>query len=376
MSTPATPSNNIPLEDVEVGHAGLYVPEKNDTADQAHEKIVNALGTITDTITPDIELGIAKGAKTLIDCETGIKAFVKDELATPTDNGLPNSETGVWIHYLTLGIERDFGRSWEKDPKALNGREYNYEKQSSAQKKASSGKRVITKAEKNDLLMKSNWTYWMPMISAGKMSMEEGMKEFQQVAEKIQELENLGITLSENKTAGVLDYNVDRAVIDVWGGNWEALDILQTYKIKILIPNIIENFFTSRDRLKTSIMNAALGCKQLMLGVYHKGKETGYKSNMFSNYETKAIKDKTDLWEQVPEFYKAISTGKHSSYEIKSIHIGKTKTTGNDKCLIVDGLDIKSSKRILFVLDSSDGITTIYDDVWYNNEEVIKEMEF
>ena len=97
---------------------------------------------------------------------------------------------------------------------------------------------------------------------------------------------------------------------------------------------------------------------------------------MFSNYETKAIKDKTDLWEQVPEFYKAISTGKHSSYEIKSIHIGKTKTTGNDKCLIVDGLDIKSSKRILFVLDSSDGITTIYDDVWYNNEEVIKEMEF
>ena len=56
MSTPATPSNNIPLEDVEVGHAGLYVPEKNDTADQAHEKIVNALGTITDTITPDIEL--------------------------------------------------------------------------------------------------------------------------------------------------------------------------------------------------------------------------------------------------------------------------------------------------------------------------------
>ena len=354
----------------------MYVPDKNDTLDQAHEKIVNTLGTITNTITPDIELGIAKGAKTLIDCETGIKAFVKDELAKPTDNGLPNSETGVWIHYLTLGIERDFGRSWEKYPKALNGREYNYKKQSSTQKKASSGKRVITKAEKNDLLMKSNWSYWMPMVSAGKMSMEEGMKEFQQVAEKIQELENLGITLSENKTAGVSDFNVDRSVIDVWGGNWEALDILQKHKITILIPDIIENFFTSRDRLKTSIMNAALGCKQLMLGVYHKGKETGYKSNMFASYETEAIKDRDDLWKQVPEFYKAISTGKHSGYEIKSIHIGKTKTTGKDKCLIVDGVDIKSSKRILFVLDSADGITTIYDDLWYNNEEVIKEMEF
>ena len=348
----------------------------NADANEVNEKIVNALGIITDTITPDIELGIAKGAKTLIDCETGIKAFVKDELATPTDNGLPNSETGVWIHYLTLGIEKDFGRSWEKDPKSLNGREYNYKKQSSTQKKASSGKRVITKAEKNDLLMKSNWSYWMPMVSAGKMSMEEGMKEFQQVAEKIQELENVGITLSENKTAGVSDFNVDRAVIDVWGGNWEALNILQKHKITILIPDIIEKFFDDNIIAKTKIMNIALGCKPLVLGVYHKGKVQGYKSNMFANYETEEIQTREDIWKQVPDFYKAISTGKHSGYEIKSIHIGKTKATGKDKCLIVDGIDIKSSKRIIFALDSEDSITTIYDDVWYNNEEVIKEMEF
>ena len=377
MGNSANPSNNIPLEDVEVGHAGLYVPDKSDTTDQAHEKIVNALGVITDTITPNIKIKETLNVgKILINCERGIKTWVADELAKPVDNGLPNSETGVWIHYLTLGIERDFGRTWDKEPVSLNGREYNYKKQSSTQKKASSGKRVITKAEKNDLLMKSNWSYWMPMVSAGKMSMEEGMKEFQQVAEKIQELEKLGITLSENKTAGVSDFNVDRSVIDVWGGNWEALDILQKHKITILIPDIIENFFTSRDRPKTSIMNAALGCKQLMLGVYHKGKETGYKSNMFASYETEAIKDRDDLWKQVPEFYKVISTGKHSGYEIKSIHIGKTKTTGKDKCLIVDGVDIKSSKRILFVLDSADDTTTIYDDLWYNNEEVIKEMEF
>ena len=67
----------------------------------------------------DIPIGLNEGGKTLVTCEKGIKAFVKDELAKK-DNHLPKSETGVWIHYLTEGIKRDYGRTWEKLPKSLN----------------------------------------------------------------------------------------------------------------------------------------------------------------------------------------------------------------------------------------------------------------
>jgi len=159
------PFSDIPLEDHSVGHAGLYVPEEGDSIDEKHQKLVNALGVISETITNDIPLGLDKGGKTLIDCETGIKAFVKDHLAgtkeNPVNNHLPNTETGVWIYYLTQGIERDFGRTWEVTPKSIR------EKLSKEAKAAASGKRVITKKEKNDLIAKRDMGYWLPMVSAG-----------------------------------------------------------------------------------------------------------------------------------------------------------------------------------------------------------------
>ena len=239
MVDSATPSNNIPLENLEVGHAGLYVPDKNDTLEQAHEKIVNALGTITDTITPDIELGIAKGAKTLIDCETGIKAFVKDELAKPTDNGLPNSETGVWIHYLTLGIERDFGRSWEKDPKALNGREYNYKK-TEVDKKHEQGKRLLTKKQKNELIAKRRWDYWEKLIDKNEITEEDAMIGMKQAIDEIKELKDKGLYINPNKTKGVGRFDWEKEITEKWKGDETKLEIYKRNKLLPIIPNLEE----------------------------------------------------------------------------------------------------------------------------------------
>lgn len=372
-------SNN---ENLRVGHAGLYVDENN--ASEVHQNLVDAMGVMSETITADIPTGI-KGAKTLIDCEKGIKTFVKDHLAgtkdNPVDNHLPNSETGVWVYYLTKGIERDFGRTWMDEPVSIAT------KLSSVEKKASAGKRVITKAEKNDLLMKKDMGYWMPMVSAGKISIEDAAKEAAKAAQEILDLEKLGIYLSENITAGINDFNPDRAVIDEWGGNWEALDTMRKNQIKILIPNVIQNFFFSKQKPKVKYYNAlAKSC--LSLGAHYVAREKninkmGDKGKVYNpafpkhgGMECKDVITEEDFWGLVPEFYSKFTTGDFSGYQIKGVHLGKLKAAGSEFVLIVDGLNIKTSKRVLFYTDKNGMIGQIYDNEWYNNEEVVKEMEF
>ena len=129
---------SFPIDKVAVGHAGIYVDSEDE---------VDTVDTQPEIIEANIPLGLAAAGKTLLNTEKGIKTFVKDVLAA-TGNHLPNTETGVWVHYLTEGIARDFNRTWEKIPTALR------EKQSAEDKKLSSGKRVITKKEKNELLDK------------------------------------------------------------------------------------------------------------------------------------------------------------------------------------------------------------------------------
>ena len=78
----------------------------------------------------------------------------------------------------------------------------------------------------------------------------------------------------------------------------------------------------------------------------------------------------------MPEFYSKFTTGDFSGYQIKGVHLGKLKAAGSEFVLIVDGLNIKTSKRVLFYTDKNGMIGQIYDNEWYNNEEVVKEMEF
>ena len=110
-----TTSESGDTDSLAVGHAGLYKVE------EFAEELNSTKGPQLDEskeILADIELGLKDGGKTLITCEKGIKTFVKDELAKG-ENHLPNSELGVWIHYLTEGIKKDFGRTWNETPKSL-----------------------------------------------------------------------------------------------------------------------------------------------------------------------------------------------------------------------------------------------------------------
>ena len=124
--TAVSTSSDIPqsdLDKMQVGHAGLYVPTNDDEAAAAYQAVAGITSVITEAITPDIPLGLKGAGQTLINCEKGIKSFVKDVLASDKNNGLPDSETGVWVHYLTQGIAKDFGRTWEDTPVSLRSKQ-------------------------------------------------------------------------------------------------------------------------------------------------------------------------------------------------------------------------------------------------------------
>ena len=48
----------------------------------------------------------------------------------------------VWVHYLTKGIEQDFGRTWEEPPTSIRP------KLTGLAKKAKGGKRIISKKKR------------------------------------------------------------------------------------------------------------------------------------------------------------------------------------------------------------------------------------
>lgn len=376
-----TPFSDIPLDEHSVGHAGLYVPDDDDDIDEKHRKLVNTLGVISETITNDIPLGLEKGGKTLIDCETGIKAFVKDHLAgtkeNPVNNHLPNTETGVWIYYLTQGIERDFGRTWEVTPKSIR------EKLSKEAKAAASGKRVITKKEKNELIAKRDMGYWLPMVSAGKMTIEEATQEVVKASERILDLESLGIILSDNKTSGVNDYNPERTILEDWGGHWEALDIYKHKGISVVIPDVIENFFLSNTKPKAK--HYTMMCKTLAASAAHSiaarfkvkgmdkpGAVYNPDTPKLGGVESTVIASSDDFWSLLPDLHKKITTGANAGFQIKGIHLATMKGFAKDSIIVVDGLDTKTGERRLFT-DNAGAIGSFSDDIWYNAQEVVNE---
>jgi hypothetical protein len=141
------------LKNVAVGHAGLYPTDEEEQGT-----------TETETIEPIITLG-EKGTKILLDCESGIKTLLQSTLAKKDPASLegyglsrdmekvmnlPNTITGVLIHYLTQGIERDFNITWDSTPTSLQKKVGSLK---GAEKARAQGKRVLSKKEKNALLL-------------------------------------------------------------------------------------------------------------------------------------------------------------------------------------------------------------------------------
>jgi hypothetical protein len=109
-------------------------------------------------------------------------------------NHLPNSITGVIVHYIIKGIKEDFGFEFEKQPKCLT---YNISK---FDKKVAGKKRLLTREQKNELLAKTQMSYYDDKISSGEMTIESAMYAIKDAYERVQEFKDIGYILPPEKT--------------------------------------------------------------------------------------------------------------------------------------------------------------------------------
>lgn len=332
----------VPIPDLDkmaVGHAGLYPVDESATSEEA---------VLVDN---NIPLGI-KGGKTLIDCEKGIKAFVKDVLAKDKSNHLPNTETGVWVHYLTEGIARDFNRTWETPPVSLR------EKQTSVEKARTQGKRGLSKKEKNELLAKLTYQFYESDVNNGLISQQEAFASMAEAAARKKELEDAGYFLSPNKTQGVSLFDWKSSVIESHGNNDEATKIYTKNKVEVIIPNIVENFYKFHSKPKK--LTKELGKSVLF---FTKGVGDVLNEGTALEPEVIEINSNGDLYKFIKENNAFTSTIKtiDAGYNIKGFHLTKITASGmmKPRQVCIDCVSQKDGSQHLFLLDGEGTISHI-----------------
>lgn len=316
------------IENMAVGHAGLYVPAEDDDINTAATKVANTLGAIAQTLVNDIPLGIDKGGKTLLDTEQGIKAFVKDELAGK-QNHLPDTEVGIWVHYLTKGIERDFGRTWEKDPKSIA------KKKSKEEKRVEGGGRILTKKEKNELVAKRRWDYWEKLIDAGEVTEEEAEEGMKGAIAEVKRLKELGLYINTNKTKGVQQFDWEKEIAEIWDGDVSKLNIYKKHKLLPLIP-VMEKKSLLYQQMKNKFVT-----REWDKSIVH--------MEMKDRLTKEFINSRIDNWTSITNHYTP------KTYSICKIEVaGKMK----DRWFVCDAIRKSDKKQVLLMWDSNgkDGI--------------------
>ena len=174
-------------------------------------KTYNFVGRVEDVKTTTAEvvktLPIDNEVKTtiLLNVEENIKTLLKklsdkEEIGWGIDTNpeefkhLPNSITGVIIYYVIKGIKEDFGFEFETEPKSLKVRGL-----SKDAKKIAGKKRLLTRDQKNELIHKTEMSFYKDKISSGEITLEGAMYAIKDAYERIQNFEEMGYILPPKK---------------------------------------------------------------------------------------------------------------------------------------------------------------------------------
>jgi hypothetical protein len=284
--------------------------------------------TAAAVITPDIPLGVG-GGKILLSCETGVYQFVKS-LAEDRGNHLPNKMTGVLMKYLTEGIERDFGRTWDRTPNSIEVlRETSY---TAPKVKAPS------KKYKNELIAKSAYDYYANDVEEGTLTREEATAKMFAAIDEIKELEEAGFVISKNKTAGVKRFDAVAEVNKNYDGDKDYHLIYKLNDLEIVVPN---------------------------LGEYGKERVSGNKKRTFETQLNKcgALKETLAHNKPLTEYIDS-NLGNSVSEWMKeneriTHHLVKSKIIGQQKprYICYEGINKKTQKQSLLVVDVSMPLT-------------------
>ncbi len=338
------------------GGAGLYWAgtAEGDTPDEA--KLVDKDGTET-IIDTKIELGpMGKGGNLTCSVEEGVANYVK-ELASDTTNHLPDSKVGVVMWYLSEGIARDFGTTWSSAPSSLGGGTGRGGSKTAREK----GKRVITKAEKNQLIERLDISFYDDDIKSGRLTLEEAFEEVKKNYEKKAAIEALGYYLSPNKTEGVLLFDWKQII----NNSYESIPSITASafyvyeKVEVVLPNIWENYFADEHQKANKktcqeVFKSILGSFTIndlmrfnLKGLAPTGKSGGEFGGLVQDGE---LSTKQEI----------LKVLKHKPIgEVKGIHLAKLKKPGlmKPRYIVIDEYDAKG--QVLYLYDQDGSCTTL-----------------
>ena len=350
----------IPIPDLDkmrVGHAGLYEPDDADVD-------IDAADVEVEAITADIPIGV-KGGVIVLNVETGIKKFAKDIIAekkaTREYQHLPSTITGLFVHYFTKGIEEDFNRTFTKTPLSIDRMRIRSSGASKDEKAVLQGKRIITKAKKNDLVAKCGWDYWSSQVSTGSLTIEEAQRLMLESIKERTDYEEKGVFFDKNKTAGVKTFDW-KSIVESSVASADAAKIYSSNKIEMVVPDLMESYYSGASTANKKFI--AEGIKSVVLfptlitlawnsGIKKYGKDGS--NNPYGGAGEEVISSMDELIEFLDIKLEL------KECEIKAVHLVKNKLISNkDRFVCFDVIDAKKN-RVLKLFGADKGCLTIYN---------------
>ena len=124
-----------------------------------------------------------------------VKGVEIDEAIT---GELPNSLTGILVYYFCKGVKEDFGIEFAEKPVSLKKR--GRAGGSQFDKKIAGKKRLLTREQKNELLAKTQMSFYEKDITTGKMTLEQAIYALKDAYERKANFEEMGYLLPPKKT--------------------------------------------------------------------------------------------------------------------------------------------------------------------------------
>ena len=341
----------IPIEEMKVGHAGLY----HDDEDENTPAPVNTSDDDNDGVIEDIPLLERTGGNTVINSEKGVKAFVKT-LSKDKDNHLPNTETGVWVYYLTQGIRRDYKRTWEEAPKSIA------ERIPVTKKSREKAKRIMTKAQKNELLKQMEMKYYEDKIATGEITLEDAFASMKEAFNKKKDIEEAGYFLSPNKTDAVQLFDW-KGIVNNAHEDQLAWRLYSSNKLSIIIPNILENYYNDEHKPQ-KLINEMMKCRMLLATCYKDDRTDSLGGNtveMSVEGVDTDIKNDKMLWKLVAALAPNLTKEISKTHTIVGYHLVQRRTSGDMKprYLAIDTIKKSTKSHEVFIPDSDGSIHTI-----------------
>lgn len=355
-------------EQLQVGHAGLYWNEEG----EAHLEDKDGTDTL---VNATLELGASGKGKLLVVCEDGIANAVR-ELADDDYNHLPSTKTGIVVHYVTEGIARDFGITFDRQPVSLGGGRG----KGGSKNDREAGVIRLSKQEKNDILDKLDMSYYQPDIASGKITIQDAFSMIEENLKKKMEWESQGYYLSPNKTEGVLLYDWKQVVNSSWGDKCPNKDGAWLYgreKVEVVIPNVFDNYYADnhgkankknvqhllKSSLATTVLNDAamfgvknIGLATRLTGLTKGGDDTDRRPESVTNAgDSRGGMSQVDEITSQKDILDFIGFDKKGT--VMGVHLAKLKKAGmmKPRYVVVDVLDGK--EQILYLYHQSSTLT-------------------